>query len=286
MSGPDGIAHCRLCGVRFRRGEEPVIDARKAGGALIWVKGSDGKPEQVPGEQPWDSRHESCRPEWSWVVEQLVARRVSEQDAEQAVKALEAVPLAGARRVIAKRPFDFVSEPERHRLRTELDHLAWARLPRRHVSGRCGACGRSHSLRWTGGPEPLLWTDGDRAAICTDCRSMWRAAGDGDTEALRTAAVAQVAGLNPGRSIEPNGLRFAAEVLTAEERHDDAEPWTYRPEALAEVRRIARWRHAENIADPAQRARRLAVIAAREAAARREAEAAEARQKPGAAVVW
>lgn len=292
VAPPVELQACRLCGMRRGRREPDddwTVDVRPTvqQSQVRRSRRDDGRERFEADEPPWSRRHTSCEPTAAAVVSAVVGAVVDDEPARAALAAVEFDVLAGDRDVTARKPWAFLTAAEIGRLRAAVIEAEAPAAAAPCRDGRCGSCGRSSSTAWT--RPGLFWAvDGLPAAVCADCELLVPEAFSVDV--LRLRALAVLADVEPTVALRAHrtfGMQLAADVLTADERYQrDAEPWTYRPEALREVRRIVRELRPHLIRGELQRQIGMRVLNARRARAAREADELHTQETPGAAAAW
>lgn len=293
---PVADQRCRLCGAPRRRAEPDDawvqdVPLRFEPHDARVLRDDRGRVIGTEVDEPaWSRRHTACVPTAAFVVSAITGVEV-DQDLAMSALAAFGPALAGDLDRTARRPWGHLTTAEVEGLRAAVVRAAVAAdpAPTRCRDGRCGCCGRSRSTAWT--RAGVFWSsDGLTAPLCASCERMVPDT-DGvvDLDRLRLHGLAEFAGLEPALGLRAHGtfgFRLAAEVLAPDQRHDEAEPWTYNPDALAEVRREVRTLRPHLIRDPTQRAIGVRVLDARRARAVQEDAKRRAAETPGGRARW
>lgn len=155
-------------------------------------------------------------------------------------------------------------------------------MPSYCTLGACAFCGVGEAIGWT--ESSLEWRDGSPAPLCGPCNQIFEMRGE-PTDEYDMRVVALEAFTGYAELCGPTmGMRAFFELAADGERGVGyTEPWTYRPEALAEVRRQA-WESRPELA-PADEAQRIISRQMAELQASRE-RAAELATIEGAGISW
>ncbi|MGW9168417.1 hypothetical protein [Agromyces sp. NPDC055658] len=291
-------AVCRVCGVTVPAGHGSRLpEAVWLDGPSIAYERQVDEARALAGRPVIDMWRRACDrhgdPTAEAVIEELLGLDVTANEARVAVVrfgrpliAAQRWPVGDAPENIAKRD---IGEPwgwiDREALREAVNGALGAMRPSRCGDGACGMCGRRSSIGWV--RSSLQWADGSPAPVCRECdRALTKASSPTDIERIREVAAYELLG-RWELAVDVAGLRLFVEVAGDEERTEGyGEPWSYRPEALAAVKRTnflqhPRWAPSgerESIdAELAERRRELDEEAARKA---------EAEQPSWASVDW
>ncbi|MDT0117788.1 hypothetical protein Q9R20_12405 [Microbacterium sp. PRF11] len=290
-------AVCAMCGGIVRAGRdlvtgEPTIADRRLD--------LERKHAGLPALHGWQRRHEACI-DGPAMVRAITGRKVSPAVANAALNAANP-PIPGGdpqaplplyaelrsghvenfaswngkawghlsseeRRAFAETVDD---EAREYRLRNE-DH--------RCLDGACGFCGVALARKWY--ESRLKWSDGTPAPACGACYSVARRRPDTrDMRALRRIGIEALSGASGAGLDEYLGddMRLYVEVAGGD-HSGTAEPWTFAPEALEDVREAARLALPWSLPEPLRTEYRAKVAAAREASRQRAAEKREAERR-------
>ncbi len=257
------------------RGQIELIDRERAKTKLAPLLG-------------WRRRHDECATA-DGMVRGLIGVTVAPQVAGEALSALRTPAVASQRWPISHqadaalrertpRAWAHVADDEREALRKAVTRARATVEPTRCASGACAWCGVAKSIGWRASAE--TWPDGSPAPICGLCASVWDSrTRPTELAARRACALEALSGANSMGSDGLGIIPFAA--MPNADRAGTAEPWSYAPAALGELRERARmmWPSSlpvelrdEYVARVGRKSRE-ALEAAREAAALAAAEA-------------
>lgn len=296
-------AVCGHCGGIVRAGRDLVLGEPTREERRLDL---ERKQSGLPALHGWQRRHEACI-DGPGIVRAITGRRVSAAVANAALALANplvpsAQPLAplplyaelrtshienltgwtgkawghlttAERRAFAETVDDEVRE---YRLRDE-DH--------RCTDGACGFCGVALARKW--GESPLHWSDGTPAPACGACFAVLRRRpATRDKRMLRRIGIEALSGASGAGLDEYLGddMRLYVEVA-GDDHSGTADPWTFAPEALDDVREAARMALPWSLPEPLKTEYREKVAAARQEARARAAERLAA-EKRGELAGW
>lgn len=275
-------AICAMCGGVVRAGRELV-----AGEPTIEDRRVDAERTRhgLPALHGWQRRHEACISSAA-IVRAITGRKVSDAVASAALGAANplvsggdpfAVPIYADLRSThvdnltgwKGKAWAHLTDDDRKRLSELVDEKAREQrlrdAPHGCLDGACGFCGVALSRAWH--IVPLKWSDGTPAPACAACSAVvTRRPQTTDMRKLRAIGIEALSGASGAGLADYLGddMRLFCEV--AQDDHSGtAEPWTFAPEALADVREAARMALPGSLPEPLRTEYREKVAAARQA---------------------
>lgn len=277
-------APCRICGMPVPAGKGTRIAGTDLNDSprMSYLHGRG--PEYV---NDWTRAHGECESTNKAVLEKITGMKMTTIEADQVVRAVGIAPVAVFVRTAAKRrPFDFVDPRQVDEYRVELGKIRRRGKLKKCSTGACGLCGVSRATAWHTGP--LKWSDGSPAPFCGDCSKAWMTASrPRELEGIRQVGLTEFCGVPRFIGVHNNafGLRVYAELAGDDHvGHDDR--FSYKLEALAEVRRAAWTAHPSCAPDDTRRAMWTKISEARSARANAAYEASQEAEKVGGTIDW